>query len=94
MRDGDTVELWLYGIAAIAVALFFFAKLPTWMKGGEERSVLIAAGYTNIKLKGFRILDCPDLFGMGFEAKGPNGNPAKGAVCKGIFTGASIRLKN
>lgn len=89
--DGETkFELVVIGVVLIA----FLVMLPKWMKGDEERAVLAAAGYTDVKLDGFRFLDCPDLFGMGFEAKGPTGQPAKGAVCRGIFTGSSIRLAN
>lgn len=92
MSDGEKFELWAWVVGAVIVAAIFFAMLPRWLKGDEERAVLTAAGYTEVKLDGFRFLDCPDLFGMEFEAKGPSGTPAKGAVCRGIFTGASIRL--
>lgn len=94
MNDSDKFELWFYIVGGLIVAAIFFAMLPKWLKGDEERAVLAAAGYSEVKLDGFRILDCPDLFGMGFEAKGPSGTPAKGAVCRGIFSGASIRLTN
>lgn len=94
MRDDDLAELRVWIIVTVVVAIVFFAMLPKWMNGDEERSVLASAGYTQVKLDGFRFLDCPDLFGMGFEAKGPTGQPAKGAVCRGIFAAASIRLTN
>ncbi len=94
MNDRDKGELWLYIISTIVVAVIFFTMLPKWMKGDEEKAVLSAAGYTEVKLNGFRFFDCPDLFGMGFEANGPSGAVAKGAVCRGILTGSSIRLKS
>ena len=94
MSDGDKFELWFYVVGGLIVAAIFFAMLPKWMRGDEEMAVLTAAGYTEVKLDGFRFLDCPDLFGMGFEASGPTGKPAKGAVCRGIFAAASVRLTN
>lgn len=94
MSSSEKFEMWFYLVGGLIVVAIFVAMLPNWMKGDEERAVLASAGYTEVKLDGFRVLDCPDLFGMGFEAKGPSGAPAKGAVCRGIFSGASIRLKN
>lgn len=94
MRDSDLAELWLWVIGLIVVGAIFFAMLPKWLKGEEASAVLEAAGYTNVQLDGFRFWECgEDLFGMGFTAAGPSGKPAKGAVCKGIFKGATVRLE-
>jgi hypothetical protein len=85
-------KFWL--ICLLVVAAVFLAMLPKWMRGDEARAVLQTAGYTDVKLQGFVFLSCgEDLFGMGFQAKGPTGKPAAGAVCKGIFKGATVRLK-
>lgn len=93
VNNEDKFELRFDLIAVVVVAVIFCTMLPRWLKGDEERAVLSAAGYTEIQLDGFRFLECPDLFGMGFKAKGPTGATAKGAVCRGIFTSSSIRLK-
>lgn len=61
--------------------------MPHWTRGDE------AAGHTVVLLHGFISLPCgDDLFVMGFEAAGPTVKPAKGAVCKGIFKGATVCL--
>ena len=69
------------------------SMLPKWLNGDEVTAVLQTSGYTNIQVDGFRFFDCgDDLFGIGFTATGPSGLPAKGAVCRGIFKGATVRL--
>ncbi|MFP3637848.1 hypothetical protein [Paraburkholderia sp. SIMBA_054] len=92
MSGDQKSEVWLSIIAAVVIGVMFLAMLPRWIRGDEERSVLAQAGYTRVKLTGFRVLGCPDLFGMGFEASGPTGVAAKGVVCKGILEKATIRL--
>lgn len=84
-------KVWL--VCLLVVAVIFLMMLPKWNHGDEARRALEAAGYTDVTLQGFVFLPCgEDLFGMGFEATGPTGKPAKGAVCKGIFKGATVRL--
>jgi len=91
--DGANINWKLWLVCLMVVAAIFFVMLPKWMRGEEARAVLETAGYTDVKLHGFVFLPCgEDLFGMGFEAKGPTGKPAVGAVCKGIFKGATVRL--
>ena len=90
---GLSLKTWLILLALVAVV--FFAMLPKWMQGDEVRQVLETSGYSEVQLKGFVFLPCgEDLFGMGFEAKGPTGRLARGAVCKGIFKGATVRLES
>jgi len=93
IHDGGlSLKAWLVLLGLVAVV--FFAMLPKWMRGDEVRQVLETSGYSDVTLKGFVFLPCgEDLFGMGFEAKGPTGKPARGAVCKGIFKGATVRLE-
>lgn len=60
----------------------------------EATRALTGAGYTNIKMTGYRFLLCDekDSWSTGFEATGPNGNRVSGAVCSGVLKGATIRL--
>jgi hypothetical protein len=56
---------------------------------------LRGAGYTDIKLTGYRWIGCSkdDHYADGFEAKGPTGVPVTGVVCSGLmFKGSTIRL--
>ena len=55
---------------------------------------LEGAGYTNIKITGYRITGChdDDTFRTGFKATGPSGKPVTGVVCSGILKGSTIRL--
>ena len=93
LDDGAEVNWKVWLTILLVVAAIFFAMLPKWMRGEEVKSVPETAGYSQIELHGFVFLPCgEDLFGMGFTAKGPTGKDAKGAVCKGIFKGATVRL--
>lgn len=55
---------------------------------------LEGAGYTNIKITGYRITGChdDDTFRTGFRATGPSGKLVTGVVCSGILKGSTIRL--
>jgi hypothetical protein len=59
---------------------------------GAVRS-LEGAGYTNIKITGYRLTGChdDDTFRTGFKATGPSGKPVTGVVCSGILKGSTIR---
>lgn len=92
MDEDDKFEAWITILGLIVIGVIFLCMLPKWERGDEERAVLSSAGYSSVKLTGFSVLGCPDLFGMKFEGNGPTGVPVKGVVCKGIFTQASIRI--
>lgn len=92
MSEDEKFQAWLYLLGIIVVGVIFLWLLPKWERGDVERSVLSAAGYSSVKLTGFSVFGCPDLFGMKFEGRGPTGAPVKGVVCKGILTQANIRL--
>ncbi len=92
MNEDDKFEAWVTILGLIVIGVIFLHMLPKWKRGDEERAVLAGAGYSSVKLTGFDVFGCPDLFGMKFEGRGPTGVPVKGVVCKGIFTQTSIRL--
>lgn len=60
----------------------------------EATRALSGAGYSDIKMTGYRpfLCDEKDTLSTGFEATGPNGNRVSGAVCSGILKGATIRF--
>jgi len=63
-------------------------------ESGATRA-LQGAGYTHIKLTGYRWLSCgkDDTYADGFEAIGPTGGKVSGTVCAGLmFKGSTIRL--
>lgn len=55
---------------------------------------LEGAGYTDIKITGYRVFGCheDDTFRTGFKAMGQGGKPVTGVVCSGILKGSTIRL--
>lgn len=64
-------------------------------KGKAERA-LEAAGYTEIEITGYPVMQCSDsdsmFFNKGFRAKSPSGQIVEGAVCCGFFKGCTVRL--
>lgn len=68
--------------------------LSACTNGDGAVRALEGAGYTNIKITGYRILGCSDddTFHTGFTAKGSNGKPVSGVVCSGVLKGSTIRL--
>ncbi|MGC0154827.1 hypothetical protein ACPRNU_20410 [Chromobacterium vaccinii] len=64
--------------------------------GDAARKALNGAGYTNIKITGWKPLGCSkdDSFTTGFEARGPTGMQVEGVVCSSMmFKGATIRTE-
>jgi len=78
------------------IALFFFvACLVACTNPDHATRVLQDAGYSEIKLTGYRWMGCSkdDHYADGFEAKGPTGHHVTGIVCSGLlFKGATIRV--
>lgn len=56
--------------------------------------VLEDAGYTHIQTGGYAFAACAesDTYATRFTAIGPTGRQVSGAVCAGVFKGATIRL--
>jgi hypothetical protein len=67
--------------------------LSACTNGDGAVRALEGAGYTNIKITGYRLTGChdDDTFRTGFKATGPTGKPVTGVVCSGIFKGSTIR---
>lgn len=63
--------------------------------GVEDDAIkaLRAAGYSNIEITGMKPWACSadDLFRIGFQAKGLNGQPVEGVVCSAPLKGSTIR---
>jgi len=68
--------------------------LAACTNGDGAVRALEGAGYTNIKITGYRLTGChdDDTFRTGFNATGPTGKNVTGVVCSGILKGATIRL--
>jgi hypothetical protein len=77
-------------ISAIALA----ASLSACTAPDRALRVLQDAGYSDITIAGYAWAACSedDTFATRFSATGPSGRPASGAVCSGLFKGATIRL--
>lgn len=60
---------------------------------GDATRALAGAGYTEIRITGYRVFGCADsdAFHTGFEAKGPTGRRVTGVVCSGWLKGATVR---
>lgn len=80
--------LTLMALGAMMVTIGACSDAPT-----AER-VLRQNGYTEIKTTGHSWFGCSkdDSFATSFEAKGPTGVRATGAVCSGWLKGGSVRL--
>lgn len=58
--------------------------------------VLSDNGFTKIQTGGYAWLSCgskDDIYRTEFTATSPNGSLVKGAVCKGIWKGSTIRFE-
>lgn len=76
------------------VLVLGFAVVLLGCTNGEGAvRALEGAGYTNIKITGYRVFGCSedDLSHTGFTATGPSGKPVTGVVCGGLLKGATIR---
>ena len=63
-------------------------------KRNEAVRALHTAGYSDTIITGWAWFECDknDTFQFKFQAVGPTGQPATGAVCSGFFKGNTIRL--
>jgi hypothetical protein len=76
------------------VMVFLLSGLMGCTDASTARRALDGAGYTEIRLTGYRFVGCSesDNFATGFEASGPTGKRVAGMVCSGLFKGATIRM--
>lgn len=60
----------------------------------EAERALDNLGMTDIEITGWRFFGCDDRDGWrtGFRATNSNGRAVEGAVCSGIFKGATVRF--
>lgn len=76
------------------LVLVLTAMLAGCTNGDGAVRALEGAGYTNIKITGYRVFGCheDDTFRTGFKATGNNGKQVSGVVCSGILKGSTIRV--
>ena len=76
-------------ILSVSIFLLSACTRPEHTVGTLE-----AAGYTNIKITGYKFFGCSkdDTFHTGFEATGPTGKRVSGVVCSGVMKGSTIRI--
>ncbi len=79
-------------IFAIALVGTLTACLP--MSDERARRALEGSGITDIQIGGMAILGCgeKDTFRSKFTGKDARGRPVSGAVCGGLFKGATVRF--
>jgi hypothetical protein len=82
-------------LAIGALAVIATVTLPLW--GVDARGatrLLTAQGFAQIEPTGYRWLACSkdDVYATGFRATSPSGVRVSGAVCRGVFKGATIRF--
>lgn len=77
-------------IIAATIAL----SLTACTQPDKATTVLTKAGYTDIVIGGYGMLECSDddTFKTKFTAKGPTGQQVSGTVCGGMFKGSTIRI--
>lgn len=77
------------------VAILLALSLIGCTRPDSATRVLQDAGYSDIKITGYRWFACgeDDTMHTGFEAKGPTGRRVTGIVCEGLlFKASTIRL--
>lgn len=76
------------------ILIVSIAALSACTQTDRATSALQDAGYTSIRITGYAWFSCSekDTFATSFEAVGPSGRKASGAVCSGFFKGQTIRL--
>lgn len=85
------MKTWIVVVALLCAALFS----PACTQPDEARRVLIAAGYTEIKITGYRYFMAgeDETYSTGFRAISPGGEEVTGAVTSGVLKkGKTIRL--
>lgn len=68
--------------------------LSACTNGDGATKALEGAGYTDIKITGYKFFGCgnDDTFHTGFNATGVNGKQVSGVVCGGLMKGSTIRV--
>ncbi|AFX93568.1 hypothetical protein G646_gp100 [Serratia phage phiMAM1] len=79
-------------VIMVCMCLIIGAFLASCSDSDGAIKVLEKQGYTNIKTDGHAFFSCPKDYSVTtkFEATAPNGQPVKGAVCRGYLFRNSI----
>lgn len=91
MKKAKTHDGLLKTITVVLV-IVCAAVMSSCSDGEGATKVLEKQGYTDVKTDGHAYFSCPKDYTVTtkFEAKAPNGQPVKGAVCRGYFFRNSI----
>lgn len=89
----------LFGLVAFTVIGLFLTPGCTQSER-DVKAIVESQGYTQVEKTGWGWLECGsgknnnESFRTKFTAKSPNGSTVRGAVCKGWFKGATVRINS